>query len=164
MCAPGDARDPIRALVVGLDEWLRRQNGMLEYSDSPDCMLRVVRRRAECEMTLSDGVVVVRGDPILDLHFWNERIPQTSATQGLGEPTGWHYHVCEHQLVYMLKGWVDLEFEDGRKIRLMSGDSLMIPGGMRHNEIGTADELELLEVSVPAEMKTVVCEPPAGMG
>jgi hypothetical protein len=84
VAAPKGARDPIRTLVVGLDEWLRRQYGMLEYSDSPDCMLRVVRRRAECEMTLSDGVVVVRGDPILDLHFWNERIPQTSATQGLG--------------------------------------------------------------------------------
>ena len=65
--------------TVGLDEWLRRQNGMLEYSDSPDCMLRVVRRRAECEMTLSDGVVVVRGDPILDLHFWNERVQELSA-------------------------------------------------------------------------------------
>jgi quercetin dioxygenase-like cupin family protein len=91
------------------------------------------------------------------------RAQVTSCTQGLGEPTGWHYHVCEHQLVYMLKGWVDLEFEDGRKIRLMPGESLMIPGGMRHNETGTADELELLEVSVPAEMKTVVCDPPAGM-
>jgi hypothetical protein len=85
------------------------------------------------------------------------RAQVTSATQGLGEPTGWHYHVCDHQLVYMLKGWVDLEFEDGTKVRL-------IPGGMRHNETATADELELLEVSVPADMKTVVCEPPARMG
>ena len=92
------------------------------------------------------------------------RAQVTSATQGLGEPTGWHYHVCEHQLVYMLKGWVDLEFEDGTKVHLTQGDSLMIPGGMRHNETATADELELLEVSVPAEMKTVVCEPPPGMG
>jgi quercetin dioxygenase-like cupin family protein len=91
------------------------------------------------------------------------RVQVTSATQGLGEPTGWHYHVCEHQLVFMLKGWVDLEFEDGTKIHLVEGDSLMIPGGMRHNETGTANELELLEVSVPAEMKTVVCDPPAGM-
>ena len=91
------------------------------------------------------------------------RAQVTSATQGLGEPTGWHYHVSDHQLVYRLKGWVDREIEDGRKIRLMPGDSLMIPGGMRHTETGTADELELLEVSVPAEMKTVVCDPPAGV-
>jgi quercetin dioxygenase-like cupin family protein len=92
------------------------------------------------------------------------RAQVTSATQGMGQPTGWHYHVCDHQLVYMLKGWVDLEFDDGTKLRLMQGESLMIPGGMRHNETGTADELELLEVSVPAEMKTVACDPPAGLG
>ena len=91
------------------------------------------------------------------------RAQVTSATQGMGEPTGWHYHVCEQQFVYMLKGWVDLEFEDGTKVRLKPGESLMIPGGMRHNETGTADELEILEVSVPSEMKTVVCDPPAGM-
>ncbi len=92
------------------------------------------------------------------------RAQVTSATQGLGKPTGWHYHVCDHQLVYMLKGWVDLEFEDGTKVHLTQGDSLMIPGGMRHNETATADELELLEVSVPARMDTVACDPPAGMG
>jgi quercetin dioxygenase-like cupin family protein len=87
----------------------------------------------------------------------------TSATQGMGKPTGWHYHVCDQQFVYMLKGWVDLEFEDGSKVRLMPGDSMMIPGGMRHNETGTADELEILEVSVPAQMNTVVCDKPQGL-
>jgi hypothetical protein len=30
------------------------------------------------------------------------------------QPTGWHYHVCEGQLEYMLGGWVDLEFETAR--------------------------------------------------
>ena len=92
------------------------------------------------------------------------RAQVTSATRGLGRPTGWHYHQRDHQFVFMMKGWVDLEFEDGTKVHLEPGDSLMIPGGMRHNETGTAEELELLEVSVPAEMKTVACDPPAGMG
>jgi quercetin dioxygenase-like cupin family protein len=91
------------------------------------------------------------------------RAQVTSATQGMGKPTGWHYHVCDQQFVYMLKGWVDLEFEDGTKVRLMPGDSMMIPGGMRHNETGTADELEILEVSVPAQMNTVVCDKPRGL-
>ncbi len=91
------------------------------------------------------------------------RAQVTLASQGLSEPTGWHYHVCEQQFIYMLKGWVDLEFEDGTKVRLGQGDSMMIPGGTRHNETATADEMEILEVSVPADMKTVVCDPPAGM-
>ena len=77
------------------------------------------------------------------------RAQVTSATQGMGKPTGWHYHVCDQQFVYMLKGWVDLEFEDGTKVRLMPGDSMMIPGGMRHNETGTADELEILKFRSP---------------
>ena len=50
-----------------------------------------------------------------------------SSSRGLSKPTGWHYHVCEAQFVYGLKGWVDLEFEDGRKIRLQAGESLRPP-------------------------------------
>ena len=87
----------------------------------------------------------------------------TEAKQGLSEPTGWHYHVCDQQFIYMIKGWVDLEFEDGRKVRLKQGDSMMIPGGTRHNETATSEEMDILEISVPAKMSTVVCDPPAGL-
>ncbi len=82
-------------------------------------------------------------------------------SKGMTKPTGWHYHLCEAQFVYGVKGWVDLEFEDGSKIRLKQGESLMIPGGMRHNETATSEELELLEVSVPADMGTVPCDAPS---
>jgi quercetin dioxygenase-like cupin family protein len=86
-----------------------------------------------------------------------------SAADGMTKPTGWHYHVCEGQFVYALAGWVDLEFEDGQTLRLQAGESLYIPGGMRHNEIRTSDALEILEVSVPADMGTVACDPPEGL-
>jgi quercetin dioxygenase-like cupin family protein len=85
-----------------------------------------------------------------------------SATAGMTQPTGWHYHVCDGQFVYALKGWVDLEFEDGETIRLQAGESLYIPGGLRHNEIATSETLEILEVCVPADMGTVACDPPEG--
>ena len=84
------------------------------------------------------------------------------ATQGLSEPTGWHYHECDGQFIYIIKGWVDLEFEDGRTLRVEEGDSLFIPGYLRHNEIRTADSLEILEVSTPGVMGTKPCEAPAG--
>ena len=90
------------------------------------------------------------------------RAQVTSATDGMTEPTGWHYHVCEEQFVYALSGWVDLEFEDGQTLRLQAGESLYIPGGMRHNETGASRDLELLEISVPADMGTVACDPPEG--
>lgn len=85
----------------------------------------------------------------------------TSALTGMTKPTGWHYHVCEGQFVYTLKGWVELEFEDGTKCRLEAGDSVFIPGGMLHQENRTSDDLEILEVSVPADMGTVPVDPPA---
>jgi mannose-6-phosphate isomerase-like protein (cupin superfamily) len=89
------------------------------------------------------------------------RAQLTTALTGMTQPTGWHYHVCEGQFVYTLKGWVELEFEDGTSCRLEAGDSCFIPGGMRHNEIGTSDDLEILEVCLPADMGTVPVDPPA---
>jgi uncharacterized cupin superfamily protein len=82
------------------------------------------------------------------------RAQLTKAEQGMSKPTGWHVHKCEAQLVYMLSGWVDLEFAD-RKVRLSAGDSM-------HNETGTSDTFELLEVSIPADMGTEPCAAPPG--
>jgi len=86
------------------------------------------------------------------------------AVTGMTEPTGWHYHVCDGQFVYALKGFVELEFEDGTQCRLEAGDSCFIPGGMKHNEIRTSDDVEILEVCLPANMGTVPCEAPAKGG
>lgn len=87
------------------------------------------------------------------------RAQVTSAEKGMSQPTGWHVHKCQAQLVYMLSGWIDLEFAD-RKVRIQAGDSIMIPGNTPHNETGTSDTFELLEVSVPADMGTEPCEAP----
>ena len=84
----------------------------------------------------------------------------TKATQGLSEETGCHVHLCEGQFVYMLSGWVDLEFAGGRKERISAGDSLYVPGNTPHNETATSDAFELLEVSIPADMGTVPCDAP----
>lgn len=89
------------------------------------------------------------------------RAQVTIGTQGLTRPTGWHYHVCDGQFIYMLKGWVELQFADG-SIRVEEGDSLYIPGGVHHNETRASDDLEILEVSVPADMGTKPCAAPEG--
>ena len=91
------------------------------------------------------------------------RVQVMSAEKGLSEPTGWHYHVCEGQFVFMLSGWVDLVFENGDEIRVGEGDSVYIPGGLRHNETATSDTFELIEVSVPADLRTEPCDPPDGI-
>ena len=88
------------------------------------------------------------------------RAQVTSASQCLSEPTGWHMHKCEGQFVYMLSGWLDLEFAGGRVERVEAGDSVYIPGNTPHNEIATSDTFELVEISVPADMGTEPCDKP----
>jgi mannose-6-phosphate isomerase-like protein (cupin superfamily) len=76
------------------------------------------------------------------------------------ETTGWHYHTCDLQFVYVLKGWVDLEFEGGRAERLSAGGVMAIPSGMIHNEIAVSDDFEALEVVAPADLGTVAVDAP----
>ena len=83
------------------------------------------------------------------------------AKTGMTQPTGWHYHTCDSQFVYLLNGWVELEFETGEMLRLGPGDTVFIPGGMKHNELRTSDDFEILEVSTPGEIGTVPCDKPA---
>lgn len=85
------------------------------------------------------------------------------AVTGMTEPTGWHTHQCEAQFIYILKGWVELEFEDGTRTRSGVGDAILIPGGMKHNEIATSDDVEILELSIPGDMATQPCDPPTGL-
>jgi quercetin dioxygenase-like cupin family protein len=81
---------------------------------------------------------------------------------GRNEETGWHYHVCDVQFVYVLKGWVELEFEGGRCERLVAGSFASIPGGTLHNEKNLSDDLEVLEICSPADMGTVPVDAPQG--
>ena len=89
------------------------------------------------------------------------RAYHSTAVKGMLEPTGWHYHTCEMQFVYVIKGRITLEFEDGTVATFGAGDSLFIPGGVIHNEIYASEDKETLEVSVPGKIGTVNVERPA---
>lgn len=65
----------MRAAVKGLDSLLRRCYGIHEYSLDPDCILRLGLVRAKRDVTLFDGTEIKKGDPVGDLHLWNERLP-----------------------------------------------------------------------------------------
>ena len=91
------------------------------------------------------------------------RAYHSTAIAGMTEPTGWHYHICEMQFVYVLKGRLTIEFEDGTVGTFAAGDSFFIPGGVRHNEIYVSEDKETLEISVPGKIGTVNVDRPAGL-
>lgn len=84
------------------------------------------------------------------------------ANPGTQQPTGWHTHLCDMQFLYMTAGWLDLEIEGKGLVRLNVGDSVLLPGGTVHQEVNYSDDMEVVEVSLPAEMGTQPCAPPAG--
>lgn len=65
----------LRRSIFGLDAYLRRQYGIIEFTARTDCILRVAPAVAPRALTLSDGTSIRPGDPLLDLHLWNEHVP-----------------------------------------------------------------------------------------
>jgi YkoP domain len=63
--------------IFALDSWLRRREGVFEYSHKPDCIFRAQLSRLSGDVLLSDGTFGRPGDRVIDLHFWNEQIPVT---------------------------------------------------------------------------------------
>ena len=68
--------------------------------------------------------------------------------------TGWHRHGLELQLVYILKGWVRFDYEGVGEVLLEAGACVHQPSGIRHVEIGHSDDVEILEITLPAEFGT----------
>ena len=67
-----------------------------------------------------------------------------------------HFHETEFQLVYVLKGWIEFEYEGQEGVvRLEAGSCVHQPPGIRHREVGHSADVELLEVVMPATFKTV---------
>ena len=65
-----------------------------------------------------------------------------------------HRHGVTFQLVYVLKGWVEFEYENQGVMRLEPGSCVHQPPGIRHREVGHSDDLELLEIVMPADFTT----------
>ena len=68
-----------------------------------------------------------------------------------GQP---HLHHTSLQLVYVLKGWIDFEYEGYGKVRLEAGSCAHQPPLIRHRELGCSEDLEILEIVMPADFKT----------
>ena len=82
------------------------------------------------------------------------------AIQPFGDETGWHWHDMTAHFVYVLKGWVEFRF-DGvtESVRVVAGACLSQPAGVAHNVIGQSDDLDLIEINMPADYVTVECRP-----
>ncbi len=68
-----------------------------------------------------------------------------------------HYHKVGFQLIFCIKGWVDVVYEDqGPAIRLTAGDCFIQPPEIRHRVLHASDGIEVIEIGVPADHVTEI--------
>jgi len=66
-----------------------------------------------------------------------------------------HFHDLEFQMVYVLKGWVKTYMEGQGETLMKQGSAWTQPPRIKHLIMDYSDDVELLEVVLPAEFKTV---------
>jgi len=68
-----------------------------------------------------------------------------------------HFHKVGFQLIFCIRGWVDVVYEDqGGPIRLTAGDCFIQPPEIRHRVLEASDGIEVIEIGVPAEHVTEI--------
>jgi mannose-6-phosphate isomerase-like protein (cupin superfamily) len=66
-----------------------------------------------------------------------------------------HFHDVEFQMVYVLKGWVKTYMDGQGETLMKEGSCWTQPPRIKHLIRDYSDDVELLEVILPAEFKTV---------
>jgi quercetin dioxygenase-like cupin family protein len=85
-------------------------------------------------------------------HLVKANLPPTDGT-------GWHHHVCDFQIVIMMKGWARFMYE-GKVTLVEAGDCVHQRPGMTHYLFDYSPDMEYLEIVGPADFGTVEVEGP----
>ena len=76
------------------------------------------------------------------------------AAQGAEFSSQPHMHKTTFQLVYILKGWIEFEYEGQGVVRLEAGSCVHQPPEIRHRELGHSEDIEMLEIVLPGNFTT----------
>lgn len=76
------------------------------------------------------------------------------AVPGEESPGAWHSHDLDFQMVYVTRGWVVFEYEGEGEHMLRAGSCVLQPPGIKHRELRHSDDMELIEITSPAEFPT----------
>lgn len=67
-----------------------------------------------------------------------------------------HFHKVRFQMIYVVRGWVKVVYEDqGEPFVMEAGDGVLQPPEIRHRVLESSDNLEVVEVGCPAEHATM---------
>ncbi len=137
------ADDPAELRISRGDERVRL------VRDAPSRARDGAWHRGRAGMDYRDLVVDRRGGELIASHIRIEN----------GGPVAdyVHYHDVRVQLIYCLRGWVRLVYEDqGEPFVMTAGECVVQPPGIRHRVLECSPGLEVIEVAAPAVHATHV--------
>lgn len=83
------------------------------------------------------------------------------AVPGKASAGEWHKHDLNFQMIYVTRGWVVFEYEGQGEHTFEQGSSALQPPGICHRELRHSDDMELIEITSPANFATEPAEPPS---
>ncbi len=123
----------LRAGIRFIESLIRKCERSYEYCDDPGCVLRIQLMPSPRQVTLGDKVIL-KGDPVLTLHVWNDRMPAIPAT---GADLQWALQF-RRQVIYSFKMLAKVLQDDAvyTPVRAIYGASALFSstshtGGMR---------------------------------
>jgi ceramide glucosyltransferase len=113
--------NPARGLIRALDALLRRLLALHDLGEDGQGLFRLRLGQAKRDVVLSDRTRIARGEPVGELHFWNENIPPIG-----GDGPGLRWALTFERLalrsLQQLAACVD-EDPDLRAVRAFRGES-----------------------------------------
>jgi quercetin dioxygenase-like cupin family protein len=74
--------------------------------------------------------------------------------------TGYHFHTADVHVVYMVRGWAKFDY-DGVDTLVEAGDCVHQRPGIVHSLHDWSDDMEFMEIIMPADFATTEITPPA---
>ncbi len=128
--------------------------------------LALAQAMSKLSLVDADDAAFTRDGPRADVEYrdlgWsaatNGRIgaKHIRAIRPFDAETGWHWHDMTAHFVIVLKGWIKFRYAGiDDEVVVHAGGTLSQPGGVPHNVVGRSDDMELIEINMPAQFATV---------
>lgn len=127
--------------------------------------LRLDEARSSFGLVALTGSAFSRDGPRADVEYRD--LGLAASTQGrigarhiraiapFGQETGWHWHDMTGHFNYVLRGWITFRYRGiAGDVTAHAGACLSQPGGVPHNVVARSDDLELIEINMPAVFGT----------
>lgn len=117
----------MRFLIRQFDYFLRKCNGVFEFSQDEDCLVRLHISRAAHILLLPDTTIAAN-DPVLRIHLWNEHMPAISSG---GADLAWARRTLR-RFIYSLR-LVEVYLRENprlNEIRAIGGVTILLTSGV----------------------------------